>query len=87
MRIEAGSGQAGISVQECRRPARTPIFMVAGITSTAEWQALRRHVDEIRGVHLRDLLAADPHRGERLALQMADCYVDYSRNLVTDTTL
>ncbi|MGS2619796.1 hypothetical protein ACVCAH_35755 [Micromonospora sp. LZ34] len=60
--------------------------MVAGITSTAEWRALRRHVDEIRRVHLRDLLAADPRRGERLALPMADCYVDYSRNL-TDTTL
>ncbi|WP_247662064.1 hypothetical protein [Micromonospora sp. U21] len=67
MRIEACSGQAEISVQECRRPARSPIFMVAGITSTstAEWQALRRHVDEIRGVHLRDLLAADLRRGER----------------------
>ncbi|MDO3703156.1 glucose-6-phosphate isomerase [Micromonospora sp. C28SCA-DRY-2] len=61
--------------------------MAADVTSTAEWQALSRHADEIRGIRLRDLFAADPGRGERLALELADCYVDYSKNLVTDTTL
>ncbi|MBQ1076621.1 glucose-6-phosphate isomerase [Micromonospora sp. C31] len=61
--------------------------MAADVTSTAEWQALHRHAEEIRGLHLRDLFAADPRRGERLAVEMADFYVDYSKNLVTDTTL
>ncbi|WBB78660.1 glucose-6-phosphate isomerase [Micromonospora sp. WMMD882] len=61
--------------------------MAVDVTSTAAWQALRGHAEEIRGTHLRDLFAADPGRGERLALGLADYHVDYSKNLVTDTTL
>ncbi|ASW54464.1 glucose-6-phosphate isomerase [Plantactinospora sp. KBS50] len=57
------------------------------VTSTAEWQALRKHAESTRDVHLRDLFDADPGRGERLAVQLADLYVDYSKNLVTDETL
>ncbi|MER7166866.1 glucose-6-phosphate isomerase [Micromonospora sp. NPDC000207] len=61
--------------------------MAADVTSTPEWQALRAHADEIRETHLRDLFAADPDRGGRLAIEVADLYVDYSKNLVTDETL
>ncbi|SCL13592.1 glucose-6-phosphate isomerase [Micromonospora nigra] len=61
--------------------------MAADVTTTAEWQALRTHADEIRETHLRDLFAADPTRGERLTAEVADLYVDYSKNLVTDETL
>ncbi|MFB9236962.1 glucose-6-phosphate isomerase [Plantactinospora siamensis] len=57
------------------------------VTTTAEWQALRKHADSTRDVHLRELFDADPRRGERLAAQLADLYVDYSKNLVTDETL
>jgi glucose-6-phosphate isomerase len=38
-------------------------------------------------VHLRDLFDSDPRRGERLSAQVADLYVDYSKNLVTDEVL
>ena len=61
--------------------------MAADVTSTDEWQALRKHADEIRGAHLRELFATDPDRGERLTVEVADLYVDYSKNLVTDETL
>ncbi|GIJ25158.1 glucose-6-phosphate isomerase [Micromonospora qiuiae] len=61
--------------------------MAADVTTTDEWQALRKHADEIRATHLRDLFAGDPARGERFTVEVADLYVDYSKNLVTDETL
>src|ERR1700747_900825 len=51
------------------------------------WQALARHYDEIAGVHLRELFAADPGRGERLTAEAAGIYLDYSKNRVTDETM
>jgi glucose-6-phosphate isomerase len=51
------------------------------------WQALATHADEIRDVHLRDLFAGDRDRGERLAVEAEDVYLDYSKNRVTDQTL
>ncbi|HYB15377.1 MAG TPA: glucose-6-phosphate isomerase [Streptosporangiaceae bacterium] len=51
------------------------------------WQALRRHHAEIAGVHLRELFAADPERGERLTAEAAGLYLDYSKNRVTDETM
>src|SRR6201995_1171680 len=51
------------------------------------WQALERHYTEISGVHLRDLFAADPGRGERLTAEAAGVYLDYSKNRVTDETM
>ena len=51
------------------------------------WKALERHYDEIRGVHLRELFADDPTRGERLAAEGAGLYLDFSKNRITDETL
>jgi glucose-6-phosphate isomerase len=51
------------------------------------WSALERHAEDLRGTHLRDLFAADPTRGERLALEAEGIYLDYSKNRVTDETL
>ncbi|HMN59949.1 MAG TPA: glucose-6-phosphate isomerase [Anaerolinea sp.] len=51
------------------------------------WQALEAHYHQIKDVHLRDLFQADPARGERLALQAAGLYMDYSKHRVTDETL
>jgi glucose-6-phosphate isomerase len=51
------------------------------------WQALERHYAEISGMHLRDLFASDPGRGERLTAQAAGIYLDYSKNRVTDETM
>jgi glucose-6-phosphate isomerase len=51
------------------------------------WTALERHYDEVRDVHLRDLFAEEPGRGERLTAEGAGIYLDYSKNRVTDATL
>ncbi len=51
------------------------------------WKALEQHYAEIGGMHLRDLFAADPGRGERLTAEAAGLYLDYSKNRVTDETL
>jgi glucose-6-phosphate isomerase len=51
------------------------------------WQALERHYAEISGLHLRDLFAEDPGRGERLTAEAVGIYLDYSKNRVTDETM
>ena len=51
------------------------------------WKALEKHHEEIRDLHLRDLFAADPTRGERLAAEGAGLYLDYSKNRITDETV
>jgi glucose-6-phosphate isomerase len=38
-------------------------------------------------LHLRDLFAADPERGERLTIEALGLFFDYSKNRVTDETL
>ena len=42
------------------------------ITESPEWRALDAHFDEVRDLHLRDLFARDPGRGERLAVREHD---------------
>jgi glucose-6-phosphate isomerase len=51
------------------------------------WAALAAHHAKLREVHLRALFAEDPGRGERLALEAAGLYLDYSKNRVTAETL
>jgi len=51
------------------------------------WRALAAHHERVRATTLRELFAADPARGERLALEAAGVYFDYSKNRVTDETL
>ncbi|HZE91364.1 MAG TPA: glucose-6-phosphate isomerase, partial [Rhizobacter sp.] len=54
---------------------------------TSAWQALTAHHAAIGTAHLRELFASDPGRGERLVLEAAGLYLDYSKNRVTDETL
>ncbi|MBU6329422.1 MAG: glucose-6-phosphate isomerase [Acidobacteria bacterium] len=57
------------------------------IDRTPQWWALAAHQAEIADVHLRDLFAADPSRGERLQLTVGDLHVDYAKHRIDDTTL
>jgi glucose-6-phosphate isomerase len=57
------------------------------VTQGAAWQALDRHVQKIRDVHIGALFREDPRRGERLAAEGAGLYLDYSKHRVTDDTL
>src|SRR6516164_6708678 len=51
------------------------------------WKALRNHYNKMKAVHLQDLFAADPLRGEKMTAEGAGLYLDYSKNIVTPHTL
>jgi glucose-6-phosphate isomerase len=53
----------------------------------AAWEALESHHREVGGVHLRDLFASDPGRGERMTADAAGVHLDYSKNRITGRTL
>jgi len=57
------------------------------LRSLPAWKALETHYSSVRELHLRQLFAEDPKRGERLALEAVGLYLDYSKNRVTDETL
>ena len=56
-------------------------------TKPTAWKALRNHYNKMKSVHLRDLFADDPSRGEKMAAEGAGLYLDYSKNIVTYHTL
>jgi glucose-6-phosphate isomerase len=51
------------------------------------WKALGAHKTAIENTTLAKLFAEDAGRGERLTVQAAGIYLDYSKNRVTDETL
>jgi len=57
------------------------------LTKRPAWKALAAHHRKIAPVPLRKLFAADPKRGERLTVEAAGLFLDYSKNRVTDQTL
>jgi glucose-6-phosphate isomerase len=59
----------------------------ATLASLPQWRALQRHADETSSRHLRELFAADDRRGERLTVDAAGLYLDYSKQRVDDETL
>ena len=60
---------------------------IAPLIERPAWKALKFHYETVRDEHLRKLFAEDPKRGERLAIEAAGLFVDYSKNRVTDETL
>jgi glucose-6-phosphate isomerase len=58
-----------------------------GISESPEWQALSEHHREVGDVHLRDLFAQDPSRGEELTCRAGDLHLDYSKNRLTRETV
>ena len=60
---------------------------IAPLTERPTWKALKSHYETVRDEHLRKLFAEDPKRGERLAIEAAGLFLDYSKNRVTDETL
>jgi glucose-6-phosphate isomerase len=51
------------------------------------WHVLSRHHDDVKDLHLRDLFAADPSRGERFVAEGAGLCLDYSKNRITAETI
>jgi len=54
---------------------------------SAAWTELALHHKKVSGLHLRQLFAEDSKRGQRLALEAAGLFLDYSKNRVTDETI
>lgn len=57
------------------------------LKETREWKALKRHYDEMKDVHIRDLFKADPERSENFIIEDLGLYVDFSRNIITKRTM
>jgi glucose-6-phosphate isomerase len=60
---------------------------VTPLRERAAWQELARHHREVGQLHLRQLFADDPERGERLTREAAGVFLDLSKNRVVDETL
>ncbi|MFZ2064066.1 MAG: glucose-6-phosphate isomerase, partial [Candidatus Binatus sp.] len=57
------------------------------LTNRPAWKALQEHYNQIRSRHLRAMFDEDPKRGERLVVEAAGLYFDYSKHRVTDETI
>jgi glucose-6-phosphate isomerase len=57
------------------------------LTKLTAWQALETHYPKVRGMHLRELFADDPKRGERMTTEAIGIYFDYSKHRITEETL
>jgi glucose-6-phosphate isomerase len=71
-----------VEEEKLRMSTNTP-----ALTQTPAWQALEKHFQQVRDLHLRSLFAEDPKRGTRFALEAEGIYLDYSKNRITDETL
>jgi glucose-6-phosphate isomerase len=56
-------------------------------TQRSAWRALEAHHTHLRDIHLRQLFADDPGRGERFAIDTLGLYFDYSKHRITEETL
>ncbi|MBN9164407.1 MAG: glucose-6-phosphate isomerase [Myxococcales bacterium 68-20] len=61
--------------------------MASPLTSSPAWQALSKHHETMKSVHMRDLFASDPGRFARLSQDSCGLFVDYSKHRVTDETM
>ncbi|MGA9854756.1 MAG: glucose-6-phosphate isomerase [Gammaproteobacteria bacterium] len=62
-------------------------MQLQSLTQRSAWKALEAHYQKVCKLHLRQLFADDPKRGERLTAEAAGLYLDYSKNRITDETL
>ena len=73
-------------LRRANRPVR-PVESSMPLRQRPACAALAEHHTNIESVHLRDLFAEDPTRGERLGAEAAGLYLDYSKNRITDETI
>jgi glucose-6-phosphate isomerase len=67
--------------------AATKSEAVKPLTKRKAWKALGMHYKKIAKLHLRQLFADDPKRGERLTLEAAGIFFDYSKHRINDQTI
>jgi glucose-6-phosphate isomerase len=57
------------------------------LTQDPAWKALQAHGKSLAGLHLRELFARDPGRGQRLTAEGAGLFLDFSKQRVTEETV
>jgi len=57
------------------------------LTARPAWKSLAAHYKKIQPLHLRKLFADDPKRGQRMTLEAAGLFLDYSKNRITNQTI
>jgi glucose-6-phosphate isomerase len=57
------------------------------LTKRETWKSLTEHSKQIKKLHLRELFAQDPKRGDRFSIEAAGLFLDYSKNRITEATL
>jgi glucose-6-phosphate isomerase len=67
--------------------ATTKANAITPLTKRKAWKALGTHYKKIAKMHLRKLFADDPKRGERLTLEAAGVFLDYSKHRIDDQTI
>jgi glucose-6-phosphate isomerase len=63
------------------------VSVAASLRERPAWLALDRHYADIADLHLRQLFASDPDRGDRLVAEGAGLHLDYSKNRITHETV
>ena len=89
---EEANAKTEILNRECKSQVSSErkMNMTAGIqalTARPAWKALEAHHRKVQALHLRNLFADDPKRGERLTAEAVGIFLDYSKNRITDETL
>ena len=56
-------------------------------SGTAAWQELRSHFEEMQYASMKEMFATDKSRSEKFHLRWNDFLVDYSKNIINDTTM
>src|SRR5687767_4237152 len=56
-------------------------------TETQAWQKLEVHFLSMQAMHMRELFAEDPDRFQKFSLLFEDILIDYSKNIITESTL
>src|SRR5438552_4494047 len=81
-RLSGRARSTPVTVPERRRSMNVP-----PLRQRPAWALLQLHYQTMKDLHLRQLFAQEPNRGERLSAEAAGIYLDYSKNRVNAETL
>ena len=56
-------------------------------TETAAWKLLQDHFEEMKNVHIKDIFRDGSQRFEKYSFAVPEIVCDFSKNIITDTTL
>ncbi len=57
------------------------------LKNTPAWQAIEKHLQELKNTTIAELFRQDPQRFEKFSIEAAGIFLDYSKNLLTEKTL